>query len=496
VVVRTLVAGTVVNETARSLAGGLNEVDWTVDVDRPRLWWPWSLGEQHLTDVEVQVLIDGEQSDNRHVRTGLREVAMADFVLTVNGEPIFVKGVNLLPTRAALADATANEVRRDIALARDAGLDLVRVNGHIARPELYDAADELGMLVWQDFPLQWNYARTVRRQAVRQAREAVDMLGHHPSIAVWCAHNDPAPVAERRLNTPSIVRNLLQQQVPSWNRTILDQWVKRAFESADETRPTVAHSGVSDSHLYFGWYHGDERDLAGFAATMPRQVRFVGEFGTQSVPNTDDFIEPTKWPSLDWEHLTGHHGLDLEVFNQRFPVAGYTSYTAWRDATQRYQADVLRHHIETLRRLKYRPTGGFCFLTLADPSPAISWSVLDHERHPKAAWSAVVEACRPVIVVADRLPAEVAPGTALALDIHVVSDLRHPLDAVRCTAQMRWPGGGHQWQWQGDIGADTCVRVGTCQMVVPEAPGELWLDLTLEHDHLVASNRYTCRITA
>jgi hypothetical protein len=33
-------------------------------------------------------------------------------------------------------------------------------------------------------------------------------------------------------------------------------------------------------------------------------------------------------------------------------------------------------------------------------------------------------------------------------------------------------------------------------MVVPEAPGELWLDLTLEHDHLVASNRYTCRITA
>ena len=55
---------------------------------------------------------------------------------------------------------------------------------------------------------------------------------------------------------------------------------------------------------------------------------------------------------------------------------------------------------------------------------------------------------------------------------------------------------GHQWQWQGDVGADTCVRVGTCQMVVPDAPGELWLDLTLEHDHLVATNRYTCTITA
>ena len=32
----------------------------------------------------------------------------------------------------------------------------------------------------------------------------------------------------------------------------------------------------TDSHLYFGWYHGDERDLPGFAAAVPRMVRFVG----------------------------------------------------------------------------------------------------------------------------------------------------------------------------------------------------------------------------
>ena len=98
----------------------------------------------------------------------------------MNGEPLFVKGVNLAPTRQALAEATPAEVRRDVELAREAGLDLIRVNGHIARPELYDAADELGMLVWQDFPLQWGYARTIRKEAVRQAREAVDLLGPPP----------------------------------------------------------------------------------------------------------------------------------------------------------------------------------------------------------------------------------------------------------------------------------------------------------------------------
>ena len=66
--------------------------------------------------------------------------------------------------RRAWRSATrrADEIRRDLVLAQDANLDLVRVHAHVARPELYDAADELGLLVWQDLPLQWGYARSVR----------------------------------------------------------------------------------------------------------------------------------------------------------------------------------------------------------------------------------------------------------------------------------------------------------------------------------------------
>src|SRR5213592_4334149 len=90
-----------------------------------------------------------------------------------------------------LGEATPAELARDVQLALDANLDLLRVHAHVSRPELYAAADHAGLLLWQDFPLQWGYARGVRRQAVRQARAMVDMLGHHPSIANWCAHNEP-----------------------------------------------------------------------------------------------------------------------------------------------------------------------------------------------------------------------------------------------------------------------------------------------------------------
>jgi beta-mannosidase len=506
VVVRTKVDGDIVAEQSRSLAKGLNEVDWDLDVNDPALWWPWTMGDQHLTDVEVEVLADGMASDTRLVRTGLREVALHDWVFSVNGEPLFVKGINVAPTRQALADATPTEVRRDVELAREAGLDLIRVNGHIARPELYDAADEMGMLVWQDFPLQWSYARTIRKEAVRQAREAVDALGHHPSIAVWCAHNEPLPVEESRKKAfgPSIVRHVVREQLPTWNKTILDRWVKRAFETADETRAVIAHSGIAphvpqfngtDSHLFFGWFHGDERDIDTFAASLPRMVRFVSEFGAQSVPDSAAFMQPLRWPALDWDALVEHHGMQREAFEEHVPPHRYATFDQWRDATQRYQADLLRHHIETLRRLKYRPTGGFCLLTLNDAQPSVSWSVLDHERHPKLAYAAVVEACRPVIVVAERPPAEVVAGDTIALDVHVVSDVRRVLEGVQCTATLRWAGGDHAWTWTGDVPPDDCVRVGTAQFVVPDTAGDLWLDLVLEHGEIVVTNRYISTIT-
>ncbi len=506
VLLRTTVDGKVLAEQQISVAKGLNELAWDLDVNDPRLWWPWSLGAQHLTDVQVEVLVDGTPSDTRTRRTGLREVAVQDWTCSVNGERLFLKGANLAPTRAALAAATAHEVRRDVELAREAGLDLLRVHGHIGRPELYTAADELGMLLWQDFPLQWGYARTIRKQAVRQAREAVDLLGHHPSIALWCAHNDPISGSEgRAAATTTVARTIAAQQRPTWNSTILDRWVKRAFETADETRPAIANSGMAPhlplldgtaSHLFFGWYQGAVNDLAGFAVTMPRMARFVSEFGAQAAPAEAGFMEPHRWPELDWANLEAHHGLDLATLEAHTPRAEHFSFDSWRDATQRYQADLLRRQIEALRRLKYRPTGGFTFLALNDAQPAVSWSVLDHERHPKLAYQAVIDACRPVIVVADPLPASVLVGEAIAVDVHVVSDLRRPLDDVRCTATLRWPGGSHEWAWTGSVPPDECVRVGMARFVVPDATGELWLDLTLEHPEAAASNRYTSTLEA
>jgi beta-mannosidase len=475
---------------SRRVAAGTNRVRWRVVVERPSLWWPHALGDQPLYDVEVEVEAGGLPSDRRTLTTGLRRVTMQRWIVMVNGERLFLKGANIGPTRRALSEVGEGDVGRDLRLARDAGLDLLRVHAHVGHPRLYDLADRCGMLLWQDLPLQWGYGQ-VRRQATRQARQAVDLLGHHPSVALWCGHNEPFALDAApggALRPGQVARFAVAQAAPTWNKSVLDRSIRRALDRADGSRPVVAHSGVlphpawgTDTHAYFGWYHGDERDFPRALARWPALARFVSEFGAQSVPDSDAFLEPARWPDLDWDRLEDHHGLQKHIFDRRVPPGGSSSFAAWRRATQQYQADVVRYHVETLRRLKYRPTGGFCVFLLADAQPAVSWSLVDHDRNPKLAYDALRAACAPVVVVADRLRAAYRPGETVDAAVHVVSDLRRDLTGAVVTASLRWPGGGRTWRFAGDVAADRCTLVGKAAAAIPPdtTAGALLLSIEL-----------------
>ncbi len=239
------------------LAAGVNEVNWTLTIERPALWWPRAFGSPALHDARVAVEVpEGDQgderggdaaavSDRRRLRTGLRSVRLRRWQWSVNGERLFVKGASVGPTRMGPADARPHDVRAAIEAACDLGLDLVRVHAHVARPELYDAADEAGLLVWQDMPLHGPYARGIRRQAVRQAAALVDLLGHHPSVALWCGHDEPTPrpaAGGREPGTPDdtvarLLADFAADQVPRWNRSVLDGSIRRALRARRRVAP-------------------------------------------------------------------------------------------------------------------------------------------------------------------------------------------------------------------------------------------------------------------
>ncbi len=510
ITIRTSLDGETSDELDVVVAAGQNELEWTIDIVDPALWWPRALGSQPLVEVGIEVLIDGEVSDRRARRTGLRQITWDNWHCSVNGERIFLKGANYLPVAALPGDAAADRIHDDLTAAVDLGLDALRIHGHIADREVYSTADAFGLLLLQDFPLQWGHARSVRAQAVEQARAAVDSLGHHPSIAQWTAHSNPGQTeaAGSSSRWPRQVRSLAAQQLPTWNRTVLDRWVKRAFEKADPTRHVVAHSGVlphlpqldgTDSHLSFGWRHGEAEDLAEFASRLPRMVRFVSEFGSDSAPRSATFIDDelriNEWPDLDWDRLAAEHGYERSVFERLFPPSDFDTFEEWSATTQHYQSHVLKTQIEALRRLKYRPTGGFCFSTLNDSAPAISSAILDADRVPKFACDAVQAACAPVIAIMDPLPDLVTPGDRLTLDVHLVSDLRAPIDFAVVDVVAGWASGEQRWRFGGAVAADEVVKVGTVHLDVPDIVGLLTMDLTITAGEITGTNHYATTVT-
>ena len=187
-----------VSSRDHDLASGATVLEWDLSIADPALWWPWQLGGQPLYRVTVSVEIAGSISGIWERTVGLREVRMKNYVLSINGERLFAKGADLWPTTALPAVASAEQIAGDVARAKDLGLNLLRVESHVARPELYEAADRAGMLLWQDLPMRGEVKRSIQSNAVNAAHRLVDKLGAHPSIVVWCAHYDPTGTSTDR----------------------------------------------------------------------------------------------------------------------------------------------------------------------------------------------------------------------------------------------------------------------------------------------------------
>jgi hypothetical protein len=82
--------------------------------------------------------------------------------------------------------------------------------------------------------------------------------------------------------------------------------------------------------------------------------------------------------------------------------------------------------------------------------------------------------------------------------VHAVSDLRRSLEGAVARAVLRWPGGEKAWRYRGDVPADSCVRIGRIDHVLPAtaAPGPLTLDLSLQWDGGRVKNSYLSAVAS
>ncbi len=409
-------------EWSLSLAPGeARALDYTLALDEPRLWLPWTHGEPCLYQATLALATPAgavsQASQTFGVRDLRAEIAPGRWDWWLNGRRIFPKGSNYV-SDFYLDRVTPEGLRRDLALARGANLDLLRVHAHIGPPELYRLCDELGLLVMCDFPLIWTYAyglppaeeAAFRANVLEQAEAMVHLLGSHPSIALWSLHNEPPWTPDGAFLGADI-------QQAGTNRE-MDRASAARVRALDPTRPAIAASGELDQHLYHGWYTGAWRDNRDLHPSFPT------EFGVQALPNQASPVWATvntHWPIESDDHTWAHAGYQ-SIFWAQSGVglpAQYASLAEYITESQAYQAFFVRYVIDQWRRQKFNPTGGYIQFLFTDGWPAITWSVLDYYRQPKAGYQALAEASRPVRMCLDLEPDgpdEAAAGSGLTLN--------------------------------------------------------------------------------
>jgi len=406
------------------LQPGENELCFSLTVPEPDLWWTWDHGSPELYLAELALTGAEGTLDALTERFGLREMRIEDeWTWLLNGRRFFPRGTNIIPAEW-LSTYTAEAIARDVQLLREANVNAVRVHAHVNRQELYQALDEAGIAVWQDFALQWGYEDSdeFTREAVRQAREMVRHLYNHPCIVLWCCHNEPLPHNRR-----------------------LGRALRAAVAAEDPTR-RVEEASDFRQHPYPGWYYGSYREFSGLpGAPLP------SEFGAQALPDVESLrrmLPPAAlWPP-DWDAWAYR----CFQYHETFHVAGIRLGGSLEELvaeSQEYQARLLKYAIEHYRRAKGRIKGLFQFMFM-DPAPLVTWSVVDYYRRPKRGYQVLAECYQPVLPIVALEREKSTPGRLLVFQVAVVNDLHRAFAGAQVRVWAEGPEG-----WRADLDSYT-----------------------------------------
>jgi beta-mannosidase len=186
---------------------GTNWLEEDLVVPNPRLWYPNGMGGPDIYQVCISLSKNGKPIDRLKLDYGIRTIERLatpgprtadrweNWQFVVNGKKIFVKGMNWMPADLLL-DLPESRYRWALEAARNMGIQLMRIwgGGLIETDEFYKVCNELGIMVWQDFPIG-NQDTPDYPQDVWEAQvvQNIFRLRNHPSLAVWCGGNEFNP---------------------------------------------------------------------------------------------------------------------------------------------------------------------------------------------------------------------------------------------------------------------------------------------------------------
>ncbi len=160
----------------------------------------WDHHDPQLYYVDLRLRRRGTILDEVRTYFGMRKISAeltpdgGPAALALNGRALYLRGAlhqSFYPEGVYTA-GDARTLRDDIAFAKKAGFDFLRIHIKIDDPLLLYYADTLGMLLMTDFPNFGEGGDTLlgRSRFETMMRAAVERDFNHPSIIAWCMFNE------------------------------------------------------------------------------------------------------------------------------------------------------------------------------------------------------------------------------------------------------------------------------------------------------------------
>ena len=406
-------------EQAFDAKPGQRTLEAALRIANPRRWYPAGYGAQPLYRFDAQIVGDGEILAQASERTGLRSVELRrdqdangqGFGFVINGVPVFAKGANSIPFDMFPARTSDAQIRRILTAARDANMNMLRVwgGGHYERDAFYAIADELGLMIWQDFMfgggMQPAYEPAFRASVVAEARDQVRRLRDHPSIVLWCGNNEEE-IAWKNWGQgkqlieadPDFARRVWDGYVQLFGRDLrkvvaeeaggIAYWASSPSNDLAEQANTPE---AGDMHYWSVWV--EKQPVEEYLNVTPR---FMSEFGLQAWPSlrtVRDYAGDAPL-AVDSAVVVAHQKFLAGKGNERIldyirmqygdrPLQGTRDFDDFVYLSQVMQAEGIE--LAALHHRASRPvTMGSLYWQLNDVWPGASWSGIDWYGRPKA----------------------------------------------------------------------------------------------------------------
>lgn len=225
----------------------------------------WSPENPALYDVTLTLKQDGKIVDEVKSYTAFRSVGIKDGRLTLNGKPIFYRGVldqGYWPD-GILTPPSDAAIKADVELVKKLGFNMARKHVKVDDPRWYYWCDKLGLLVWQDMPSSHNLStQEAQDNFVHEWKEAMATTRNYPSVVHWIPFNENWGNPQEFQDS---VVTLTRQIDPSRPITDASGWTQRGL------------TDVIDAHDY-------SNNLKVQGVRNPVKPKVVGEYGGIALP--------------------------------------------------------------------------------------------------------------------------------------------------------------------------------------------------------------------